>query len=471
MSEEINNIFQLFEKFPWKDKLEINAKRGYIKIIATDNFILKKQKGFFELDFFDFSADQKSLIKRENYISLLVDKELNIIDFINYWINEEKNNYGYNLLRGYGNYTIFKEVFEGVEKIKISEKYKRDIVLSKNVLQIKPDKYREVVSEIIRINTKANQSRKSLLNYFINQLKFDFLNKKISRITFFSKGDFDFQVHRLNLKTKRKKEDFKKYLNDDDIESLGQLFERMLKQRVFPKEYRIRLDNYFIRESLEQIIKLGRKILKLKSDSVKTAEARKVIKQIVDESVGQLETVWQKFFEDYLLYLFFSYKKILPKVELKNIENEEKKYPDFIGVNHYDGIDIIEIKTHLKNILTWDDRHKNFAFSSEMSKAIIQTINYMDAVSDSRFQKTKAGKELLEYLNIDENLFRPRGIIIISSKNKICKNQNKLSDEQKEQLKRDFTKLRNSIHNVQIFTFDEILDITDRYVQNISIKS
>jgi len=116
--------------------------------------------------------------------------------------------------------------------------------------------------------------------------------------------------------------------------------------------------------------------------------------------------------------------------------------------------------------LVWDGSHNNFAFSSEMSKAIIQTINYMDAISDDKIRKSKNKKDLLAYLNIDENLYIPKGIIIISSLSKICKNQNKLSENQKKLLIKDFTKLRNSISNIQVFTFDEILSIAERYTEN-----
>lgn len=470
MNDEITNIFQLFQKFPWNDRLEIDETKSSIKVLGTDNFILKKEKGFFTLNFFRFDQEENKLNKSDGYLTLMVDEKLNPINFINFWANEETNAYGYNLLEGRGNYSTLTRVFDNIDTIKISNDYKRDIGKTKKTLLLKSKKFTDIKNEVNRINQKANSSKNSLLLYLINQLKFDFLNTKTGKTTSFSKGDFEFQVHRFNLKTKTNKKEFQKYLNDLDIEALGQLFEKMLKKEVFPKEYRTRLDNYFIKESLEKIIKIGWKAINLKSENVSTIEAKKVAKLVTDEKVGQLEGIWQKFFENYLLYLFFSYKKILPKVELKNVEDNEKKYPDFIGVNHYDGVDIIEIKTHLKNILVWDNNHKNFAFSSEMSKAMIQTINYMDGISDSKFQKTKSGKELLEYLNIDENLFRPRGIIIISSKNKICKNQDKLTPQQTKQLQRDFTKLRNSMHNIQIFTFDEILKIAERYIENISIS-
>lgn len=465
MPEEITNIYQLFQKFPWNTFLEINEHDGYIKITGSEDYILKTEKDFLRIVFYNFDEKLNKIIKREKYISLFIHKSLNPLKFINYWLNEEKNNFGYNFSK---EHWIFKKIFEGVDSVKISANYKTTIQKRSNILLIKPEEFKELQKEINGINKRASSSKNSLLNFLVNQAKFTFLNKRTQRTTSIIKGDFDFLINRLNLTTKKNKKDFQACLNDNDINSLGTLFEEMIKKEVFDKEYLRKMDNYFMKEKLEKIIANGKEILNLKSDSVKTLDAEKIIKKLFNEQIGQLETVWQRFFENYLLYLFFSYKKIVPKVELTDLDNLDKDYPDFIGVNHYDGIDIIEIKTHLKNILTWDNKHKNFAFSSEMSKSIIQTINYMDAISDGRIKKTKDKKNLLDYLNIDENLYRPKGIIIISSTNKICKNQNRLTPDQKNRLKKDFTKLRNSIHNIQVFTFDEILSIAERYAENMN---
>ena len=459
------NIFQMFRSFEWSNRLEINEEKGIVKIFGTKDFLLKKRQGFFELAFFIFSRDRNTLTRRNNSIYLLVDEKLNPLDFIDHWRTVFSNNHGYNLR----NYTTLKRVLGNIDTIKISTEYKNDIVRRKNLLLLKPEKFTELESKVQEIDLRTNSSKWSFLLYLVNQLKVEFLNEKIRETTSYNKGDFGFQVHRFNLKTKKKKNDFDKYLSELDSTSLGQLFYEMLRKGVFSKEYITLLDDYLIRESLEDIIELGREVLKLKSESVKTVEAMKVIKQITYQKVGQLEAVWQKYFEKYLLYLFFSYRKILPKVELRNIESGQKSYPDFIGVNHYDGVDVIEIKTHLKDILIWDSSHNNFAFSSEMSKAIIQTINYMDAIADNKFQKRTPKKELLDYLNVDENLSRPRGIIIISSKDRVCKRRSELSEDREKQLQRDFTKLRNSIHNIQIFTFSEILDIASEYAENFDI--
>ena len=459
------NIFQMFRSFEWSNRLEIDENKGFVKSLETGDFLLQKNRGFFELAFFLFLRDRNTLARRNNSIYLLVDEKLNPLDFIDHWRTVFTNNHGYNLR----NYTTLKRVLGDIDTVKVSNEYKSDIVRRKALLLLKPEKFRELESKVQEIDTKISSSRRSFLLYLVNQLKVEFLNEKIRETTSYHKGDFGFQVHRFNLKSKKKKSDFDEYLSELDSTSLGQLFYEMLRKGIFPEEYITQLDDYLIRESLEDIIDLGKEVLKLKSESVKTVEAMKVIKQITYQEVKQLESVWQKYFEKYLLYLFFSYRKILPKVELKNIETGQKSFPDFIGVNHYDGVDAIEIKTHLKDILIWDSSHNNFAFSSEMSKAIIQTINYMDAIADSKFQKRAHKRELLEYLNVDENLSRPRGIIIISSNDKIYKRRSKLSEDQEKQLQRDFTKLRNSIHNIQIFTFSEILDIASKYAENFDI--
>ncbi len=465
MPNEKISIYQLFQKFPWNNLLEINEVNHYIKIIESGDYILKKDNDFLKLEFYDFDIAQQKLLKREGYITLYVNENLTLMDFVNSWVNEEKASYGYNFLGK--DIIVVKKIFKGVSVFKISNNYASDMQKRSNTLLLKKDKFDEIKRKVEKINRQANSSRLSLLNFLINQAKFDFLNQRTERTTSTIKGDFDFLIHRFNLTTKMERIDFLKYLDSNDLNSLELFFDEMIRKKVFSNDYLSKLDEYFIKEKLEDIIKKGKKIIALKNEDIKSPEAKELIKELFSEEIGQLETVWQKYFQQYLLYLFFSYKKIVPKVQLKDLDNLDKNYPDFIGVNHYDGIDIIEIKTHLTNVLIWDKSHKNFAFSSEMSKALIQTINYMDALSDDKIKKTKEKKDLLDYLNIDENLYRPKGIIIISSRDKICKNQSRLTNDQKSRLNKDFTKLRNSIHNIQVFTFDEILSIAERYIENI----
>jgi hypothetical protein len=268
----------------------------------------------------------------------------------------------------------------------------------------------------------------------------------------------------LNLNTKKKKADFQKYLNEADISSLQDLFSALVGNEVFSSNFLRKLNDYFIREHLKEIIKTGKEIFNLGSTNLKTTKAKKVIGKVAEDkrTVRQLETLWQQYFEKYLLFLIFSYKGIFPKIELLDIEGD-KKYPDFIGINHYNGVDVIEIKTHLKYALVYDRSHENFAFSAELSRAIIQTTNYMDAVIHTNF-KNSGDKQKITNSTHEENLNRPRGIIIISSTDKLAKN---INHNNKAKIVRDFTKLRNSLHNIEILTFDEIINIAGDYLKNI----
>jgi len=99
-----------------------------------------------------------------------------------------------------------------------------------------------------------------------------------------------------------------------------------------------------------------------------------------------------------------------------------------------------------------------------MSKAIVQTTNYMDAIMQVRFKIPEDRQKITEFTD-EENLYHPRGIIVISSQERLT-----TKTGEGEKLKRDFTKLRNSLHNIEILTFDEVLNIADEYIKNIIPK-
>lgn len=356
------------------------------------------------------------------------------------------------------------------KKIKISNNGKKILRKDKEkLIQIPQEIFADLSNDSYEVYKKGRSSKNRLETYLKNKLKKEYTNKSPKETTTVAMGDFSFMVERFNLQNKKSKKDYDKFLSNEDTKNLEYFTEKLIRDEVFSSEFLHRLDEYFIKEKLKDIIAIGRDILELGTTDLTTSKAIKVIKKITDENseIKQLEGLWQKFFEKYLLYLVFSYKKIYPKIEFKNMDGD-KKYPDFIGINHYNGLDIIEIKTHLKNAVTWDSSHKNFSFSSELSKAIIQTMNYMDAIVQKRFQNPSEEKKIIN-MTEEENLFHPRGIIIISSDKKLTKSQ--LDKTKNKLLKRDFTKLRNSLNNIEILTFSEILQIADDYVKNIHTQN
>lgn len=448
-------VIDFFQELGWPgmtfDENKISCPSGDI---ATLN------GKFVSVTFHFFNRIQNKYEKRENRPTLILDGKVNPYSIL------ASRRGGFDIQW----FDYLKKILyidDKFEKIRITKTGKKILKkTSEKTLQIPELIFTDIISDAYEVYKKGKSSKDRLETFLINKLRFKHSQKVPKDVTTIAKGDFTFMVERFNLKNKTGKKDYAKFLTDEDIGNLQSFTEKLIKDEVFSADFLRTLDEYFIKEKLKDIITIGRDILSLGSTDMTTEKAKKVISKVTDNKadIKQLETLWQKYFDKYLLYLVFSYKKIYPKVEFKNIEGE-KKYPDFIGINHYNGLDIIEIKTHLKNAVVWDSSHKNFSFSSELSRAVIQTMNYMDAIVQKRFQNNSDEVKITN-MTEEENLYHPRGIIIISSETKLAKNQ--LDKAKQRCLQRDFTKLRNSLQNIEILTFSEVLQIADDYVKNIN---
>lgn len=421
-----------------------------------DTILKKVQDNNYQLKFIYFGGTPAAYSSREKYGSIIFPQSFGMERYIYF--------------RSRGGYKLayerqFKKVVNILGKecvqIKITSTGSNVRRFYGNKLVLSADVFTTAMAKAEQIHKKQSSYALSTENYLSNLAAQELGRDSRKRTTYVEKGEISFLVDRVNLETKKTSKDLEKYLNPEDIKSAEVLAEKLIRLGVFSEDFLRRLNDYFIREKLSDIILKGRQILDLGSTDLTTDKAVKIQSELELTGVRQLETLWQRYFEKYLLYLIFSYKKIFPKVELSNIDGD-KKYPDFIGINHYNGLDVIEIKTHLKNALVWDRSHENFYFSPEMSKSIVQTTNYLDAISQERFRKNSDKQRITNYTD-EENLYHPRGIIVISSSSRLASNR----PEHADKLKRDFTKLRNSLNNIQIITFDEIINIADEYTKNI----
>lgn len=448
----------LFRQLDWPD-LKFNKKSITINKNGETFPLLSIEKGKCQLYFYWYEPRTGEYNSRRDVLSIKFSDSFDIGKIVS--IRERD----YRLLFAY----LIKRILNApndINKIElVQDKIETKINNRNKSLKINSGKFIEVLNEAKSIYGKSKSHQKSYERYLTNIALEKFSKRRIERKTLISPGDINFVIQRLNLSTKKKKSDFNEYVNKSDIVSVKKLASVFIKHEMFDEDFLRKLNDYFIKESLKDIIDLGREILTLGSANMNTNKAKEVAFKVTGNrrKIKQLETLWQKYFEKYLLYLIFSYKGVFPKIKLTDIEGD-KKHPDFIGINHYNGIDVIEIKTHLKNALLYDKSHENFAFSSELSKAVIQTMNYMDAVIHTNF-KHHDDEEKITNSSHEENLNRPRGIIIISSYDKLVRNYQ--MDKNRETIVRDFTKLRNSVHNIEILTFDEILDIAHDYIQNI----
>ena len=430
----------------------MDTKEKKIEISLGKILVIKRNVS--HLKIFSYSPNTREYFEKKNYKEIIFPNTFNIRKYLYFKRN--------------GNYMIsyetqFKKIINPQGKeigriILTSGRSNKKI--ARKTLELSTATFVRAINDAKGVFDKKKKYAGSVENYQANLESRKYGNDYKKKTTYMERGEFSFLVDRLNIETKKNKKDYLKYLNSEDLVKMETLIDEVLKNEVLSEGFIRRLNDYFIKEKLKDIVALGNEILSLGTTSLNTVTARKIITQLGSTNITQLENIWQKYFEKYLLYLIFSYKKIFPKIELENIDGD-KKYPDFIGINHYYGLDVIEIKTHLKNILVWDSSHENFYFSAEMSKAIVQTMNYLDAITQHRFKKVTDKSKITDVAH-EENLYHPRGIIVISSAIKIS-----TKTDQPEKLKRDFTKLRSSLQNIEILTFDEILGIADEYIKNI----
>lgn len=102
-------------------------------------------------------------------------------------------------------------------------------------------------------------------------------------------------------------------------------------------------------------------------------------------------------------------------------------------------VDIIEVKLPKAQLFHFDNNHKNFYCSSELTKAIAQTQNYIfefeQKTTDNQYQEKNNCK-----------IIKPRGIIIIGSNSELSEKENKY-----------LRILNSSYHNIYIMTYQQLL--------------
>ena len=113
-------------------------------------------------------------------------------------------------------------------------------------------------------------------------------------------------------------------------------------------------------------------------------------------------------------------------------------------IDAYGYLDVYEIKKPQTTLLIWDSGRKNFYWHSELAKAITQTEKYMSSVARHRFEL----EDKLRRKKVEARIVRPRGYIIAGRR----------SDLSKDGMQEDFRVLNDSLKNVDVICFDDLLD-------------
>lgn len=226
-----------------------------------------------------------------------------------------------------------------------------------------------------------------------------------------------------------------KNLTPQDIESLGGFFPEFLKQ------YGDRLK--------------GQKKLLAFADSKRAVEVvyvQKVIRRYERKlrAKSHNEQAWQDFLREYILLFTTNYASTLEKESIAF----KGKYPDFLLIDAYNYLDIYEIKKPNTNLLKKDKSRGNYYWDTELAKAISQVENY---IATAERNGPGLREEIRKHKGIDVRVLKPRGFIIAGERKQL----------KGEPMEDNFRLLNNSLKNVEVILYDELLSNLKIFLRRI----
>ncbi|MDO8686809.1 MAG: DUF4263 domain-containing protein [Candidatus Berkelbacteria bacterium] len=175
--------------------------------------------------------------------------------------------------------------------------------------------------------------------------------------------------------------------------------------------------------------------------SIQLLYLEKLVSEYEDRTKKKLsESNWQEYFRKYILLFQDGYIKKLEKINI----GIEIKFPDFCVITADDYLDVIEIKVPSTRLLLQDKSHKNYYWSSELTKAISQTEKYIDTITKHAAQ---IRTNLADKHGINLRIIKPRGIVIAGSFSEFDKNKEKADD---------FRLLNEGLKNITVIPYDEL---------------
>jgi hypothetical protein len=219
------------------------------------------------------------------------------------------------------------------------------------------------------------------------------------------------------------------------------------------------------KESIREIIKMGKELLTLSGNKTKL---KSFSKNVLGEERKSLESCWQLYFDKYLRVLLMNYKEFYSQTVFKQMEGYDKETrPDFLAVDIYNNVDIIEIKTHRTILFRKETGRDSYYPSHDLNKSIFQLNKYMDLRMENINTSTIKDdytKSLIE----NDKIYRPRGILIISSKDHITSEA--ADDELTARLEKEIKKLKTTYSNIDIILFDELIKNLENYVSYLEVS-
>ena len=170
------------------------------------------------------------------------------------------------------------------------------------------------------------------------------------------------------------------------------------------------------------------------------------------------ESEWQKFFESNFNIINPSYKYVIREVDtiFESLDIEAASRPvDFIAVDIYNNVELIELKTPNARVVSTKKDRNNYYLVHKCTKACTQLEKYLICIESNKEKVEKlirrkiGNKYGIAQKDINLIITKPKAKLIIGTIKSIIT---------KPSRHQDFQLQRHSFKNIELITFDEILN-------------
>ncbi|MFH0894303.1 MAG: Shedu immune nuclease family protein [Bacteroidota bacterium] len=292
--------------------------------------------------------------------------------------------------------------------------------------------------------SKPRETSYSLKEVVINYEDFEKFKMRLSRITYESKIEkskyadeffYDTFPKEYIADNESSRSRYLKIINNIDSDIIQHFDKQALTKFEDFYEELISTKYSTANKKVKLVSRTKIKIDKLAVDNV-IAEFEKLLKAATSEAD------WGKFLQKNLFLIDSKYIKSIPQL---NVVLAGSRLVDFGLVDYQGHLDIFEIKKPTTNLLAATQDRGNFYWHTDMVKTLTQAEKYLYQAEGKR---DTLEKDILREKEISVKVIKPRAFVLIGQTSQL-----KTSKQQE-----DFRILRNSLRNVEIVLFDELLD-------------
>lgn len=217
------------------------------------------------------------------------------------------------------------------------------------------------------------------------------------------------------------------------------------------------------KDRLKDIVSIGRDLLSQKIGVEKKLGLNRMY-------IGK-EYAWQRYFDLYGSYLLFgSIEQKKPEEWIKiesELRNTESRL-DFLTMNRYGFLDIVELKKSNEYLFKLDNSHDNIVPTAKLSTAISQLNNYLmmlpyDKEKGNLIKGTESATGML-VMGCDNYLMSKQNIENYAKKNNIS------VETVNKKIRKALRDLNYSYAHIQIVLYDEILDNLENFINQMEIE-